>query len=103
MGKQPAFFLRTGILRDTGMVSRPNVLSSPLQEWPVWQLASWMTWGTRFKSMFSLMRDEEKGDKRQALIQVFAHFVNVLGKAAFYSITVRLSLKILIEYSCFLQ
>lgn len=62
-GKQLEFFLRTGSLRDTGMVSKPKVLSSPLQEWLVWQLASWMTCGTRFMSIFSLVGHVESRER----------------------------------------
>lgn len=72
MGKQLGFFLRTGILRDTGMVSKPNPLSSPLHEWPEWQLASWMTCGTLFRSMFSLVRDAEKAEEQELALVVLA-------------------------------
>lgn len=65
VGKQLGFFLRTGILRVKGMVSRPKLLSSPLQECLVWQLASWMTCGTLFKSIFSLVSHKKNKEKAE--------------------------------------
>lgn len=89
VGKQLGFFLRTGILKVKGMVSRPNVLSSPLQECLVQQLASWMTCGTLFKSIFSLVshkQNREKAEKGIHLV-ITEHDVSI-GSCDFYIIEV---------------
>lgn len=85
VGKQLGFFFRTGIFRVKGMVSRPKVLSSPLQECLLWQLASWMTCGTLFKSIFSLVsRKKNRKKKKTGWNLVIIGCEVLLGSCDFY-------------------
>lgn len=67
------------------MVSRPKVLSSPLQECLVWQLASWMTCGTLFKSIFSLVSHKKNREKANTGLNlvITGHEVSI-GNCDFY-------------------